>query len=363
VIKKLLHTADWHLSADDIEEKIRCCSEIINYANTHGIDLIVISGDVFDKNPSPSDTMALVQILSLSEVDVIIVYGNHDTNKSLDFLPYLKTKITVVKEITPEPVTVNGINCYCLPHVPKAKINTQQDGIKESNRDISQALQKVITSWQANAKKGANVIIGHLNLIGCKLPGGQIPMGASIEVDPSLVSDKIPVLAGHIHKWQVLGSCFYSGSPTRQTFDDLEDKGFYVFEIDDETGEYQWESVQLNTRMLYSLGGEWDGAKWQIENQVNDFGGCRVKFKYRVKRSHIPSIDYKQLNDYFKAKNVGALKLERVVEQDISARHEEISRTFGPRCKLRLWQEIHGEPEDNETVFTLLDTLLEEVGC
>ncbi|MGY0427018.1 MAG: metallophosphoesterase family protein, partial [Polaribacter sp.] len=91
---KILHTADWHLGhrlceRSQEEEQILFLSWIEEYISNQKIDVLLISGDIFDTG-SPSNKSLeiyynfLVKLKATTCKYVIITGGNHDSAGTLN---------------------------------------------------------------------------------------------------------------------------------------------------------------------------------------------------------------------------------------------------------------------------------------
>jgi exonuclease SbcD len=84
---RLLHTSDWHLGRGlhgiDLHDAQRhMLSQIVSSVGTHGVDAVLIAGDVFDRAVPPVASVrlwaeALRELSSL--VPVVVIPGNHDS--------------------------------------------------------------------------------------------------------------------------------------------------------------------------------------------------------------------------------------------------------------------------------------------
>lgn len=84
---RLLHTSDWHLGRGlhgiDLQDaQQHMLSQIVAAVGTHGVDAVLVSGDVFDRAVPPVASVrlwasALRELSSL--VPVIVIPGNHDS--------------------------------------------------------------------------------------------------------------------------------------------------------------------------------------------------------------------------------------------------------------------------------------------
>ena len=84
---KILHTSDWHIGKrlgrhDRMAEFRDVLGEVATVADEREVDLVLVSGDVFDRPIPPVDALALgiETLLRLAERrPVVVVAGNHDS--------------------------------------------------------------------------------------------------------------------------------------------------------------------------------------------------------------------------------------------------------------------------------------------
>ncbi|WP_312323827.1 exonuclease subunit SbcD, partial [Soonwooa sp.] len=86
---KILHTADWHLGKrldrfSRLEEQISVMNEIIEIADEHKVNMVIIAGDLFDNfNPSVEAVelfyKTLKRLSNNGKRPVIAIAGNHDS--------------------------------------------------------------------------------------------------------------------------------------------------------------------------------------------------------------------------------------------------------------------------------------------
>ncbi|QNL48351.1 exonuclease subunit SbcD [Olivibacter sp. SDN3] len=91
---KILHTADWHIGKrldrfSRLEEQKAVLDEIIQVAEDHEIDVVLVAGDVFDAyNPSTESIELLYKSLKLltsgGKRAVVAIAGNHDSPDRID---------------------------------------------------------------------------------------------------------------------------------------------------------------------------------------------------------------------------------------------------------------------------------------
>jgi exonuclease SbcD len=91
---RILHTSDWHIGKrlgrhDRMEEFREVLAEVERIADEREVDLVVVSGDVWDRPIPPMDalTLGLQTLLRLAEQrPVVAVAGNHDSPELFEAL-------------------------------------------------------------------------------------------------------------------------------------------------------------------------------------------------------------------------------------------------------------------------------------
>jgi len=98
---RVLHTSDWHLGKrlgrfDRLAESSAVLDQVCSVADERAVDLVVVSGDVFDRPSPPIDALelGLRTLVRLGERrPVVAVAGNHDSPELFDALaPLLRAR-------------------------------------------------------------------------------------------------------------------------------------------------------------------------------------------------------------------------------------------------------------------------------
>jgi exonuclease SbcD len=84
---KILHTSDWHVGRrlgrhDRMDEFRQVLDEVCTIAEAHEVDLVLVSGDLFDRPIPPVDALALgieALVRLAQRRPVVAVAGNHDS--------------------------------------------------------------------------------------------------------------------------------------------------------------------------------------------------------------------------------------------------------------------------------------------
>jgi exonuclease SbcD len=155
---RILHTADWHVGRrlgrhDRMQEHADALEEVARIADEEAVDLVVVSGDVFDRPAPPVDALALglraLQRLGAGR-PVVVVAGNHDAPELFDALaPLLRERnVHAIGSIRPpEAGGVLGPDDLGVPAVvacfPFLREGRVVDFMAETGRWYGQYAEKV----------------------------------------------------------------------------------------------------------------------------------------------------------------------------------------------------------------------------
>src|SRR6476469_1607642 len=91
---RILHTSDWHLGRsfhgeDLLAAQAAFVDHLLATVETEQVDLVVLSGDVYDRALPPVDAVALADEalarLAASRARTVVTSGNHDSALRLGF--------------------------------------------------------------------------------------------------------------------------------------------------------------------------------------------------------------------------------------------------------------------------------------
>lgn len=265
---KVIHTSDWHLgqqlhSHSRQEEHRRALDWLADLVQVEEIDLVLVSGDVFDLTTPPNYARQMYyqffeRITRSGRTRVVITAGNHDSPATLHLADkfLLRHGIQIVgtgseaveKEIleirTPSgqlqavvaavPFLRDSVILPAIPgESPRETIVRRRANIKAHYQQIGQALSQ----WQ---KAGVPLIAtGHLYVRNSDDPEKQdnIYMGDRANMDTADFPALLDYVAlGHIHKPQALdpdGKIRYSGSLIPLSFSERpDDKQVWLLEFE-----------------------------------------------------------------------------------------------------------------------------------
>ena len=253
---RILHTSDWHLGqyflghSRQIEHQ-KLIEWLVEQTRVHGVDSVLIAGDIFDTGAPPSYARELYYslILALRDagVGLTLLAGNHDSvavlEESRNLLTALNTVvIPSVQDDPNEQVRVlntrdghPGAIVCAIPFIRPRDVLQSIAG--QSARDKQQSLQDAIHAHyqalfalaeQKRVELGTHLPIiatGHLTTVGASASESvrEIYVGA-LEAFPTAAFPAADYIAlGHIHRPQKVGGfdhIRYSGSPIALSFDE-----------------------------------------------------------------------------------------------------------------------------------------------
>lgn len=264
---KILHTADWHLGhrlheQSQIEEQTLFLTWIENYIIDQKIDVLLISGDVFDTGSPSNQSLEmyysfLVKLKATACKSVIITGGNHDSAGTLNapkhILNALSIKVVgkateiIEDEVFEIEVTGEKVIIAAVPYLRDGDIRRAVAG--ESFEDLSDKYKTALISHYEssaeqckliNTSKAPVIAMGHLFATGGSVSDSEqnIYVGTLGHIGAEDFPSYFDYIAlGHLHRPQIIGGndkIRYSGSPHILSFSETTyDKQVIVLTIED----------------------------------------------------------------------------------------------------------------------------------
>lgn len=233
---RLVNISDIHIGKKDdmkLKEELEIFFDYLK--DTEDIDMITISGDLFDRVLTANEygtTLALEFIqrlidLYIPEIAIRIIKGtrSHDFNQ-LDILKVFKEKAGSHFKII-EKNEVEVFNGYKILYLPEEYPTDYDDFYKENLLGVED--------------KVYDFIIGHGMIDFIAFTGYEDDSENRVHGTPTHKADDLirvtkgPIIFGHIHeKQEYKDKIYYTGSYSRYSFDTPSEKGFMVFDIDDD---------------------------------------------------------------------------------------------------------------------------------
>jgi exonuclease SbcD len=264
---KILHTADWHLGHrlhenSQLEEQTLFLKWIENYINVEKIDVLLISGDIFDSASPSNQSMKmyynfLMKLKATSCKSVIITGGNHDSagilNAPKDVLEALSIKVVgkateaIEDEVFEIDIDNEKVIIAAVPYLRDGDIRRAVAG--ESFEDLTDKYKTALMNhYQAaaaqckliNTNNAPVIAMGHLFAIGGTISDSEqnIYVGTLGHIGAADFPTYFDYIAlGHLHRPQIIGGnekVRYSGSPNILSFSEVNyDKKVLVLTVEE----------------------------------------------------------------------------------------------------------------------------------
>ena len=229
---KVLHTSDWHVGKrigryDRSDEYRAVIDEVVSIAATESVDLVLHSGDLFDRPVPPIESLeialsGLVRLTDGGRRPVVVIAGNHDSAGFFEALaPFLKGQsIHLVGEIKrPEAGGVLDIETpggraivSCFPFLREGRAFHVWDEVSEHYKQYADRVRAISEAYSTYAGKLAEsdavqFLVAHFLVGGFKVRGHGAPRGERVlhmGEAYTATSEAIPpgpqyVAMGHIH--------------------------------------------------------------------------------------------------------------------------------------------------------------------
>lgn len=234
---RVLHTSDWHIGKklgryDRSDEYRAVIAEIAEIADREQVDLVLHSGDLFDRPLPPIDAMeiafsGLVALSGGGSRPVVVIAGNHDSPAFFETLaPYLRAQnIHLVGDIKrPEDGGVLELETAagtavvsCFPFLREGRAFDVWDPVEEHYKNYADRLRRIAEAYSAYAddlagSDAVTFLVAHFLVGGAKVHGHGAPRGERelhMGEAYAATAEAIPpgpqyVALGHIHAPQTV---------------------------------------------------------------------------------------------------------------------------------------------------------------
>lgn len=241
---KILHLADLHIGKIVMEQSLLedqeyMLNQILKKVEEEKIELVLISGDIYDRSVPPADSVTVLNnflkaLVKDLKVKVFMISGNHDSKERLNFGKEIFADdglhICAIYDGKLEKQELEDeygkLNIYMLPYIKPAEIKQYFDE-NEVISSYHDAVKKVIEKENINEDE-RNIILSHQfvtagNVEPEKSDSETLILGGTENVDVS-VYDKFDYVAlGHIHGPQRIGrdTARYSGTMLKYSFSEV----------------------------------------------------------------------------------------------------------------------------------------------
>lgn len=263
---RILHTSDWHLgrsfhgfSLHHFSEEI--LDELLQTICEEHIDVLLISGDVYDQAQPRVDTVKLMssalQKIVAQGVTVIAISGNHDSAPRLGFASdilaagglHLMTEPDAVER--PVLVEKDGVEVafYGIPFLEPRSLASRW-GVDPSHPAVlSEASRRALADFK-NRQSAAAIALTHCFVSGANTSDSErdITVGGVASVGADVFAGFDYAALGHIHgRQKITDTARYSGSLLAYSFsEENHTKGGWILDVD-QTGLQSIEPIDWKT--------------------------------------------------------------------------------------------------------------------
>lgn len=255
---RILHTSDWHLGRSFhreglLEAQAAFVDHLVETVEAESVDLVVVSGDVYDRALPPVDAVELageaLARLAACRAAVVVTSGNHDSPVRLGFNArladaagvHLRTRwqdvgTPVLLEDMHGPVAVYGLP-YLEPDAVRAPWELP-------NRSHEAALSAATGRVRADLDRRAgtrSVVMAHAFVAGAAEQAAEMASDSErdisvggLQIAPTALFSGFDYAAlGHLHGRHTLSDTVrYSGSPLAYSFSEARQvKGSWLVEV------------------------------------------------------------------------------------------------------------------------------------
>ncbi|MFI6480721.1 exonuclease SbcCD subunit D [Nonomuraea sp. NPDC050663] len=245
---RVLHTSDWHLGRSFhreslLEAQAAFVDHLVETVRAERVEVVAISGDVYDRALPPVDAVALcneaLRRLVAERVRVVIISGNHDSARRLGFGSDLIDAAGVHLRTDPsrswEPIDIDGVAFYGIPYLePELVRGPWELESRTHTAALGHAMDKVRADLVRHG--GPSVVLAHAFVTGGEASDSErdISVGGVAHVPLTAFDGVSYVALGHLHgRQQMSTSVRYSGSPLAYSFSEANQvKGCWLVDID-----------------------------------------------------------------------------------------------------------------------------------
>ena len=252
---RLLHTSDWHIgrqfhNVSLLEDQAFILDQIVSIADDQKIDVMLLSGDVYDRSVPPASAVELLddvfdRICRDLNIPLIVISGNHDGAERLAFgsRQMSESGLHIISSLplASKPVILEDqhgrVAFHAIPYVDPA---TVRHAYQAETTTHDEAIAFLIDQLKAQiSAHDRNVALGHLFLDGGDASESERPL--SLGGLDKVSSEHFRVFSyaalGHLHGPQKKGEEYirYSGSILKYSFsEEKQKKAVTIVEMDEE---------------------------------------------------------------------------------------------------------------------------------
>ncbi len=255
---RILHTSDWHLGRSFhgvgmLGAQAAYVDHLLGVVESERVDLVVLSGDVYDRALPPVDAVELADDafarLAASRAAVVVSSGNHDSAARLGFNSrladaagvHLRTRWQDVGS----PVLLGDrhgpVAVYAIPYLEPDAVRTAWQLPERSHEAALTSAMARVTADLVERRGTRSVVLAHAFVAGSPEAAGRMSSASErdisvggIQIAPTRLFTGVHYAAlGHLHGRQTLTDTVrYSGSPLAYSFTEAgQPKGSWLVDL------------------------------------------------------------------------------------------------------------------------------------
>ncbi len=252
---RILHTSDWHLGRTLHKQSLAQAQEsamahLCEVAQRERVDLVVVSGDVFDHAVPSADALELFERTAaglLQVAPVVVTAGNHDSLRRLGYGASLFARglhLCTRAEDAGRAVVFGDVRVYPIPYLHPETARVSLASVEEPlpgthTAVLAEAMDRVRADL-AEHPGSRSVVLAHAWVTGGATSDSErdLAVGGLGTVAASVFDGVDYVALGHLHRPQEVRHAGrtrlrYSGSPLRYSFSEADDaKSVTIVDLD-----------------------------------------------------------------------------------------------------------------------------------
>jgi DNA repair protein SbcD/Mre11 len=249
---RILHTSDWHLGRSFhregmLDAQSAFVDHVVDVVASEGVDLVVVSGDIFDRALPPVDAVELASEalgrLLAARIRVVLTSGNHDSAPRLGFASELIDAAGVHVRTDPRtvgtPVVIpdahGDVAVYGLPYLEPDLVRDGWQLEGRSHQAVLDEAMRRVRDDLARRRGARSVVMAHAFVTGAAASDSErdISVGGVSHVGLATFDGVDYVALGHLHGRHTLrDDVRYSGSPLAYSFSEAAHrKGSWLVEL------------------------------------------------------------------------------------------------------------------------------------
>lgn len=263
---RFLHTSDLHIGKtvcgfSMLEEQAHALEQILDLVRERKVDVVLISGDLYDRALPPSQAVTLLDdfLTRLVEggVSVCAIAGNHDSGERIGFASrVLEHRGLYLEGVVKEQVRYvdwdqdgEKIRIHLLPYARPAQV---RDLYHVDCVTYEECMQELLRHVEFR-RGGKNILLAHQFVVNRGMEPElsnsetRVSVGGADCVEAADFEPFDYVALGHIHGCQQIGEgpVWYSGSPVKYSFSEVHHHKSVILGEWNREGKLQTERIAL----------------------------------------------------------------------------------------------------------------------